>query len=330
MLWLTWRQFRVQALVMFGVIAVVLAALAATGPHLAHMYRDQGAKFLDGIGGLEANLYLVTVLVLLALPAVIGMFWGAPLITRELDAGTHRLAWTMTTRTRWLVAKLCLMGLAAMAASGVLGLAVTWWAGPIDAAIAARNGAPGPGFLLFPRLSVEIFDSRGIAPMGYAAFFFVLGLIVGILIRRTLPAMATLGILFVATQIAMPMAVRPHLMAPERLTTTITDRNLMNVNMFNHVTVTIDKPGAWVASQQTIDAAGHPAAVPSWLVDCVARSQQERQACFTRLADLGYRQLVTYQPADRFWTLQLYETVAYLGLALALAGLCVWWTRRLT
>jgi hypothetical protein len=27
-------------------------------------------------------------------PAIIGTFWGAPLISRELETGTYRLAWT--------------------------------------------------------------------------------------------------------------------------------------------------------------------------------------------------------------------------------------------
>jgi hypothetical protein len=328
MIWLTWRQFRTQAAVVFGAIVVILAALAATGPHLAQVYQSRGNRFLDGVGGLDTDLYLITALALLALPALVGMFWGAPLVTRELDAGTHRLAWTLTTRTRWLVAKLGLIGLAAMAAAGLLGLAVTWWAGPIDKAIAAKNGAPGPGFLLFPRLAPEVFDSRGIVPIGYAAFFFVLGVTAGIVVRRTLPAMAILGVLFAVTQITMSMAVRPHLTAPDRVTTTISNHNMLNINMFNHVTVTIDEPGAWLASQQTIDAAGRPAAVPSWLVNCAARSPQERQACFTKLADLGYRQQVTYHPASSFWATQLRETVIYLGLALALAGLCTWWVRR--
>ncbi|MEV5575489.1 ABC transporter permease [Spirillospora sp. NPDC052269] len=330
MIWLTWRQFRTQAAVVFGAVAVVLAALAATGPRLAHMYQARGSRFLDGLGGLETNLYLVTVLALLVLPALIGMFWGAPLVTRELDAGTHRLAWTLTTRTRWLIAKLALIGLAAMAAAGLLGLAVTWWAAPIDKAIAARNGAPGPGFLLFPRLAPEVFDSRGIVPIGYAALFFVLGVTIGIAVRRTLPAMAILGALFIVVQITMSMAVRPHLAAPERVTTTISNHNMLNINMFNHATVTLDEPGAWLASQQTVDASGHQAAVPSWFVDCMARSTQQREACFTKFADQGFRQRVTYHPADSFWTIQIYETVIYLGLALMLAGLCTWWVRRLS
>ena len=58
--------------------------------------------------------------VVLVLPALIGLFWGAPLIARELEAGTHRLVWNQSiTRTRWLAVKLGLTGLAAMVAAGL-------------------------------------------------------------------------------------------------------------------------------------------------------------------------------------------------------------------
>jgi hypothetical protein len=43
-------------------------------------------------------------------------------------------------------------------------------------------------------------------------------------------------------------------------------------------------------------------------------------ACLCALARAGYRKLVTYQPASRFWAFQWYETTIFLGLALALAS----------
>lgn len=91
-----------------------------------------------------------------------------------------------------------------------------------------------------------------------------------------------------------------------------------------HLTVAGGQPGAWITSQQTINASGRPAS-PSWMANC---QPQQLNACVTRLSHLGYRQLVTYQPASRFWPLQLEETVIYLVLALALAGLCIWQVRR--
>jgi hypothetical protein len=199
MMWLTWRQFRGQAAVIYGAVAVLAAALAATRPQLARLYQASPRHFLSDLSGLDRNLYLVGTLAVFFLPVLVGMFWGAPLVARELDTGTYRLAWTQTTRTRWLAAKLGLIGLAAVVAAGLLSLAVTWWAGPIDAAIASVKGLPAPGLLVFPRLSREIFDERGVAPLGYAAFAFTLGATVGLMVRRTLPAVAIFLAAFVVT-----------------------------------------------------------------------------------------------------------------------------------
>ena len=44
-------------------------------------------------------------------PALIGIFWGAPLIARELETGTYRLAWNQSvTRARWIAVKLAWSG----------------------------------------------------------------------------------------------------------------------------------------------------------------------------------------------------------------------------
>ena len=54
-------------------------------------------------------------------PAIIGMFWGAPLVARELETGTFRLAWTQSvTRTRWLAVKLAVVGGISMLVAGLL------------------------------------------------------------------------------------------------------------------------------------------------------------------------------------------------------------------
>ena len=57
--------------------------------------------------------------VLAVAPAVIGIFWGAPLVARELETGTYRLAWNQSvTRGRWLAAKLGFSVLATAVAVG--------------------------------------------------------------------------------------------------------------------------------------------------------------------------------------------------------------------
>lgn len=352
MIWLTWRQSRAQAAMMAAALAALAAILALTGPNLADDYStgiaacttesDGCSQFVQRFFHDHQGSFLAVTAVVLVLPALIGLFWGAPLITRELEAGTHRLVWNQTiTRTRWLAVKLGLTGLAAMTAAGLGSLAVTWWSGPVDKS-AAHD---------FPRLAPLLFDARGIVPIGYAAFAFALGVTVGMLVRRTLPAMAITLAVFVAVQIAMPLLVRPHLIPPKHATIEITVANLDGLRgrpgtgPTEAILRTPDAgayAGAWVLSGQAVDASGHaidtiplsrtgacappeggPAPPPSG-----AKPGDALSGCFAELKRLGYRQQVTYQPASRFWAFQWYETGIYAVLALGLAGLCFWRIRH--
>jgi hypothetical protein len=54
------------------------------------------------------------------------------------------------------------------------------------------------------------------------------------------------------------------------------------------------------------------------------------EQCFARLADLGYRQHLSYQPASHFWPLQLIETAFFLALSSFLAWFCLRRIRQLS
>ena len=142
MIWLTWRQFRMSALVLLSALAAGLVVLTVTGPQLSDLWREAGDSFFDRLGADrgKTTVFYAGTWVVYALPAVVGVFWGAPMVARELEAGTHRLVWTQSiTRTRWLATKLGVAG-AGAAIVGLAGLALTWWCGPIDDAVA--QGTP--------------------------------------------------------------------------------------------------------------------------------------------------------------------------------------------
>ena len=163
-------------------------------------------------------IYLLGALLIVLLPAVIGLFWGAPLIARELETGTFRLAWNQTvTREHWLAVKLGALGLTSMAMAGLLSLILGWWASPIDRA-ADLQGAGGFQSRFFPL----DFGTRGIAPIGYAAFAFAFGVLVGLMVRRTVPAMGITLAVIIAVQIAFPLVIRPNLISPVRSTSVVT------------------------------------------------------------------------------------------------------------
>jgi ABC-type transport system involved in multi-copper enzyme maturation permease subunit len=135
MTWLAWRQSRLQFLIAACALLLLTLAFALTEPGLHHLSAEYGARpaaFLAQVqtGGYPV-LYFVGGAVMYLTPLVIGAFWGAPLIARELEAGTHRLTWNQSvTRTRWLLVKIAIGGGAAMLFAGIAGLLLSWWAGP--------------------------------------------------------------------------------------------------------------------------------------------------------------------------------------------------------
>jgi hypothetical protein len=278
MTWLAWRQFRVSALVAATALAVIAILLASTDGTDGYLSHEHVLKFLSTL--------------LVAVPALIGAFWGAPLVANELEAGTHRLAWTQSvTRTRWLAVKLGVVGLASAAVAGLLSLMLGAWS------TAAINQ---------DRFGTAMFGERGVAPIGYVAFGLALGVSAGLLIGRTLPAMATTLVAFVAARIVVQNWVRPHFAAPLTLSQELSGQNGAPLRA---------NPGAWVVSNNFLDTAGH--------VANNIRCGPDARACMAQ-----YHQVITYQPASRYWAFQSYETLVFAAFALALIGLCFWWIRN--
>ena len=351
MIRLSMLQFRIQAITAAATLVAFTILLAATGPHLASTYAADGLDSCHGgsclslatyfTGSLArspyAVLFLLSTGIILLAPAVIGLFWGAPLIARELETGTAALAWNQSvTRTRWLAVKLIIAGLTAMALTEALSLMQTWWAVPISQAAADGSGT-GVAQSRFSQLN---FPTHGITPIGYAAFAFALGVTAGALIRRTIPAMAVTLAIFTALQVATPLWIRPNLAPPDHTVIPVSQASGPSQtgpggDKFTLYALTIPgQPGAWLLSSGPVNAAGQatsatPAACtsvgsgpgagpqgnafgpgqgPAAFVDCLGRH--------------GIREAITYQPASRYWRFQATESAIYLALALALAGYC--------
>jgi hypothetical protein len=333
----TWLQFRGQVRVALAALFAIALILVVTGPHLAGLY---AASAITGCHGgtcaSAANTFLSRLAVtspypivyelgiglILAAPAVIGIFWGAPLIARELENRTFALAWTQSiTRNRWLVVKLALTGLAAMAVTEVLSLIYAWWADPIAKAIGLGGSA---AVFSSGRLSLVIFASSGITPLGYAAFGFALGTATGALIRRAVPAMAVTLVIFAAAQVAMPLWIRPHLIPADRTVAggpSFVETAAVSLGNLTATQVP-GQPGAWIIASGAINTAGQPVStVPALCVPPPPAKPPNPGQC---MASRGIREAITYQPVSRYWPFQWIETGIFLTIALALAGICFW------
>jgi hypothetical protein len=131
-----------QAALTAAALTIVAVVLALTGLELAHLYDTTVAicaahhdcsAATTNFTAADGPLQVFSDFLLLVVPLLIGMFWGAPLISREFEAGTFRLAWTQgVTRSRWLAVKLGLGAVASAAIAGLLSLIVSWWSSQLD------------------------------------------------------------------------------------------------------------------------------------------------------------------------------------------------------
>jgi hypothetical protein len=330
MIWLTWRQFRLSAMAVFGVLGAVTVALALAAPGLNRDYADllDRCKYrcigdvYDHFFFPRAGVYFLLNLLVVIVPVVVGVFWGVPLISREFETGTQDLVWQQSvSRRRWLAVKVGLVGMAAIAAAGLAVLVVSWWSRPLDAtAITGLN-----------RLSPGLFDARGFVVLGHAAFAFTVGVAAGLLIRRTVPAMAVTLAIFVAAQVVMPTMVRPHFATPARLEIVMTANNVTGVDAsgsnIRGLIVESGLPGAWVLANETVDSTGQKVVtMPAWVADCATPEEPAgeiiQRQCLERVTAAGYRQAVTYHPANRFWQFQAYETGIFAMFSMLLVALC--------
>jgi len=306
---LIWRLHRSQVYLATAGLAVLAGVLLVTGVNMAHDYRtalatcaptqscsDLAGQLFQG-DGLIIDLVNLT----LVIPLLFGLFWGAPLVAKEFEDGTQNLVWTQgVTRRRWLGTNVAWAVLAAALWGAAMSGLVSWWRIPED----ALNGR------------FASFDIQGLVPVAYSVCAVAVGIAVGSLFRRVLPALAaTLGV-FVVLRLLVGLYVRPHLMAPlTRLVPLLNDRGGA-------------PPGAWILSSSIVGPGGHAFGQSFSLNDvpaaCKLGLPDGPRASITCVASHGFHQLITYQPDGRFWAFQGLESAIFLALAAGAVGFAFW------
>ena len=87
--------------ILLGITGAVMSgdyhsAVASCG--VTHSCSDLSTTLFQG-DGLIIDLVNLTIVA----PVLLGLFWGAPLVAKELEEGTNVLAWTQTiTRRTWM------------------------------------------------------------------------------------------------------------------------------------------------------------------------------------------------------------------------------------
>jgi hypothetical protein len=232
-----------------------------------------------------------------ALPSLVGIFVGAPLVAREYEQGTHLLVWAQgITRSRWFVGQLGLLAAATVTVSCLLGAAYETWFAP----------------RAFIANQWDVFDFSPVTLASYSVFALAIGTASGALIQRTLPAVAATLAIFIALRFAVENFLRPMYLPP--LTTEFGT----------------NPPGGsssapWYLSNAPIDQSGHQMTNATWNQAVQQCSSDYQSGSGSDIHDClvshGVRWLFQYQPGSRFWIFQGIEAVIFLALAILLIAI---------
>jgi hypothetical protein len=331
MIWQTWRQHRAEA----GVGALVLVALASAMLVVGHIARDRASRLglpaaCTGAGGgcndlgalvkLHGDFHSIPpfTAALIAVPLLAGMFWAAPLVSREYEAGTHRLAWTQSVSPlRWITVKIALIfGVLAAGALG-LGLLATWTLDPLVVAFGGRYNSTW-------------YDVQGIVPVACMLFALGVGVATSALIRRTIPAMAATLVAYAVARIPIHW-IRPNFAPVAVRNLTVPLRTLLGHSgpvPSNLVTPTLS-PGDWLQSFTVTDSAGHAVPTNNGLAGLIRHycpnaltpgsgSVHIDSLCQSTLQTQSLHETIRYQPASHFWFIQTVESAIFLAIAAVL------------
>lgn len=316
MIWLTWRQYRMPGLVASLAIAFLTAGL---------LYVALRARLIAGAGGIPVEdplvlariqdelgsaelVYRVIGIIVMFLPAFIGLFGGVALLAREFEERTHRLIWTQgMSRERWFLSKTALSAGALVVAALVLALAATLAAPVFPQIVPPLTGTAG---------RFGTFDRDIPVMIGWAILSLCLAIAWSALFKRSLPALLMAFVCFVALRIYVVAQLRPYYIPPE-------------VHPLGQETPL--PAGAWLLQVRFLDASGQAVDQGRMAVlmsQFGAHAEAYRGNLNRYLQDNGVYQPFYFQPADRYWTFQAIELVLLLAVSTLCVLLALWLLRR--
>ncbi|MFI9364353.1 hypothetical protein ACIG5E_25360 [Kitasatospora sp. NPDC053057] len=319
-LWLTWRQHRVQLISFTALTVVILVWMAVNaaelqsamdlchGPDCAKAVADERlGRIRDAadIAGYQLNSVVF-------LPAMIGTFMGVPLLAKEYEHRTLLLAWSQDiSPQRWLLGKLAVLGTFVVV---------------LSAALSAESLHVARLVHLADRRSLfegTLFQAGGWMPLTLGVAWGMFGVAVGAGLRRLLPAFAVVLGAFGARTTLMEQ-LRPHLLEP--LTRVLPLGPERGVDPYAPVPNELLLDGG---KSPFVDAAGHVHSYSDVMTQYCGSIPDGRGdafvSCLKQQGLVGVQQ--SYQSAERLGTFHLIENG--MNLAVFVVSLvAAWWLVR--
>lgn len=228
---LTWRMQRWELAFLIGGSLLLAAAAAFVAWQTTVTLVGLDACYADASGGpLSASCRslvewgnVMTVLspmlqgVTTVVPLAVGILLGAPLVSREIEKRTAPIAWSLSlSRARWL-------GLRALPLLIAIAVVLLLLGQASEALIRATP----PGDIGFPQFAMHgpLVAVRGIA-------VFIIGVVVGLVLGRMLPAILVTGLVVIALVVGLQL-VRGELMRAEAIWIDAASNNFSGIMVYD-------------------------------------------------------------------------------------------------
>lgn len=309
MIWTTWRTNRTLYIGCLVLAASLASWLIVTGSRqesawnaLSTLHCRESGSNTGCLGAasryLSASQFSTAgVMIGIALPAVLGLVLGTPLVAGEYSQRTNRLGWTQSiTRSKWFGQKLIVSGSIAIVIAGALVPALTWWTSLVQR----------------PRMASLNFDVSGIVPVAYTIFAFSVGVYLGTLVKKSGWAFAVGVLAFAIVRFLERTFLRVHL-APTVFLNGPTPAPADSwVVHEGYVPLSRSTPTPGLNWQSASDAVNR----------CAARAggiQAHSYSYCVKMLKLHW--VYEIQPAGHFWALQIAESGVFVTVSATLIAL---------
>ncbi|MGO9335686.1 MAG: hypothetical protein ACLQCU_16845 [Acidimicrobiales bacterium] len=312
----TWLQHRggglIGVLVLFSTCALAIVVERLTAPSYARSL---------GIGSVNNPSFTFLVHAVQLFPLVIGVFVGAPLISRELESGTFRFTWTQEVgRTRFVITTLVVLAGFTVASACGLAALLGWCAHAFEVVGIQSQWQPG------------LFDVTPVTLAGWALFALVLGTFLGAVIGRSVAAMAATAFSVGGLVVASNLDLVRRLLATAPLVTSRIPPVSMAIGTLNSTSYAGGElSGGWLVRGWVTGTGGRElnGLAAYQAMDHVQSAAAHGVTDPTRWLSLHHYALwMSYQPASRFWIFQVIAAAILVLLAALLALATVRLVRR--
>ena len=301
--WVTWRQHRTSLLVVIGLLVLPAAVMAVTG--LSGPWPAASLKLARA--GDISQVYTLMFLYLLLLPLVTGLVLGAPLLAHEAESGLVPVRLDSERRQNYLAGR----------------QGAVYGSRPGDRGSRTGSGAQLVGRACAERLNWDWpnvqFSFHPLPYAGWMVFAFCLGVALGAVARRTVPALVGTLVGYVTVFYQDNAHLRSYYLPPLR--TKVPVGTEVNNGSFGFSYLRSGLVGRFFVGTEFTRPNGQPIHSAPWPTGGLAG--------WFNLPSNHVVQWMTYQPASRYALFQVLEFGYLILLSALLVTAAVVLIRRL-